>query len=88
MRVFAPITNSYFYPDLIGLLGSPKLLDENFDSLTNPVFIVEVLSNRTGERDRRSKFEAYRSIPSFQESLLVSQNQPKIEGFYKNADNE
>ncbi|GAB5552121.1 MAG: Uma2 family endonuclease [Saprospiraceae bacterium] len=84
MRVHAPLVQSYFYPDVIGVLGEPIMLDEQFDNLTNPSFIIEVLSEGTETRDRVRKFEAYRSIPSFQEYLLISQKEAKIESFYKN----
>lgn len=84
MRVHSPVEGFYFYPDIIGVEGEPKMLDQAFDNLTNPSFIIEVLSEGTESRDRVQKFEAYRSIPSFNEYLLVAQNQVKIEGFYKN----
>ena len=43
------------------------------DTVVNPCFIAEVLSKSTQNYDRSEKFVAYRSIPSFQEYLLVSQ---------------
>ncbi|MEM6379053.1 MAG: Uma2 family endonuclease [Bacteroidota bacterium] len=88
MRVHAPLQAFYFYPDLIGLKGEPQMLDQAFDNLTNPSFIIEVPSEGTETRDWVRKFEVYRSIPSFKEYLLVSQTEPKIEGFHKNESND
>lgn len=84
MRVYIPESTRYYYPDLVITEGEPKLLDHDFDTLTNPAVIIEVLSASTSSRDRGPKFEAYRSIPSLKEYLLVSQDQAKIEGYYKN----
>ena len=43
------------------------------DTLTNPIAIIEVLSKSTSSYDRGDKFTAYRTIPSFQEYLLLDQ---------------
>ena len=41
-------------------------------AVTNPTFIVEVLSRSTEEYDRVDKFEHYKSIRSLQQYALVS----------------
>jgi Uma2 family endonuclease len=41
--------------------------------MTDPVFIVEILSSSTMATDRRHKLPDYRSIPSVREILLVDQ---------------
>ena len=45
------------------------------DTVTNPLLLVEVLSNSTKAYDRDEKFAAYRTLPSFQEYLLIDQSQ-------------
>jgi Uma2 family endonuclease len=57
------------------------------DTLVNPVLITEVLSASTANYDREGKFAAYRTIPSFQEYLLISQERCYIEQFHKKDDN-
>jgi Uma2 family endonuclease len=84
MRVYIPESARYYYPDLVITEGKPQLLDDDFDTLTNPAVLIEVLSASTSSRDRGPKFEAYRSITSLKEYLLVSQDQAKLEGYYKN----
>jgi Uma2 family endonuclease len=56
------------------------------DTLINPVVIAEVLSAATASYDREEKFAAYRTIPTFQEYLLISQERLYIEQFQKEGD--
>jgi Uma2 family endonuclease len=44
MRVHNPLTQSYFYPDVVVIEGEAKLIDNEFGNLLNPVLIIEVLS--------------------------------------------
>ena len=84
LRVLCPDTSKYYYPDVLITVGEEKYLDDKFDTLLNPFIIIEVLSDSTKDRDRTTKFEAYRSIDSFSEYLLVAQDKYCVEGFYKN----
>jgi len=56
------------------------------DTLINPVLIAEVLSAATANYDREEKFAAYRTISTFQEYLLISQERLYIEHFQKEGD--
>ncbi|MBD3561141.1 Uma2 family endonuclease, partial [Planktothrix sp. FACHB-1355] len=51
----------------------------------NPQVIIEVLSKSTKGYDRGDKFRFYRTIPSFQEYILLDQNQMFMEQFSKQA---
>ena len=86
MRVKVPSTNRYVYPDASIFCGRPEFTDETRDTLVNPRLIVEVLSDSTEACDRGDKFEGYRSIPTFQEYVLASQKQPRIEVFTRQPD--
>ncbi|MFM6307397.1 MAG: Uma2 family endonuclease, partial [Dolichospermum sp.] len=44
---------------------------------------IEVLSKSTKSYDREDKFAAYRTIPTFQEYLLIDQNRIHVEQFSK-----
>lgn len=73
----------YRYPDAFVICG-PTAFDEEDKrrhTVTNPRVIVEVLSPSTESADRGAKFEDYRSIPEFEEYVLVSQHQPMIETY-------
>lgn len=53
------------------------------DTITNPVMIAEVLSKSTKNYDRDEKFSAYRTIPTFQEYLLIDQYTTHVEQYSK-----
>jgi Uma2 family endonuclease len=78
----------YFYSDGAVVQGKPQFADHYLDILTNPALIVEVLSKSTELFDRTDKFESYRELESLNEYILVSQNQPYVEQFYKNSAGE
>ena len=55
--------------------------DNQLDTLTNPVVIIEILSDSTELYDRTEKFAYYRAIPTLQDYILVSQKQYHVEQF-------
>ncbi len=55
------------------------------EGVTNPVVIVEVLSESTERYDREEKFAYYRTLPSLKEYVLVSQDERVIEVFRRPA---
>jgi Uma2 family endonuclease len=85
MRVWMPDYNRYTYPDVMVVEGQPIFTDEKQTGITNPCLIVEVLSDSTGDYDRENKFKLYRSIPSFREYILISQNDYAVEQYAKQA---
>lgn len=85
MRVFVPKTGLYTYPDLVVVCGEPKFKDSIFDTLLNPILLIEVLSDTTESYDRGKKFQHYRSIESLQEYVLVSQDEARIEKYVKHG---
>ncbi|MFN7787817.1 MAG: Uma2 family endonuclease, partial [Pseudanabaena sp.] len=54
--------------------------------VTNPCLIVEILSSSTQAYDHNSKFRQYRSIPSFQEYILVYQNGYEVDHYVKESE--
>lgn len=86
MRVFVPQTKLYTYPDLVVCCGKPQFQDDVFDTLLNPVLLIEVLSDSTESYDRGKKFQHYRSIESLQEYVLVTQDEARIEKYVRHGD--
>lgn len=86
MRVFVPETGLYTYPNLVVVCGEPQFKDSVFDTLLNPVLLIEVLSDSTESYDRGKKFQHYRSIESLQEYVLISQNEARIEKYVRHGD--
>ena len=76
----------FVYPDLIVVCGNPVFTDEVQDTITNPKVIVEILSPSTADYDYGGKFALYRRLPSFEEYLLIAQDEPRIEVFRKTPD--
>ena len=81
MRVSAPTTTSYFYPDVVVVCEEPRFEDDVFDTLLNPIILVEVLSPSTEVYDRREKFAHYRQLTSLQEYVLVTQDKVLVEHY-------
>ncbi len=87
-RVWIPEKNIYTYPDLMIIEGEIQLQEGRKDTITNPYLIAEVLSNSTQSYDRNDKFKFYRSIPSFQEYVLIDQYSPQVEHYRKTDTNQ
>jgi Uma2 family endonuclease len=82
-RLWIASKRLYTYPDVMVMSLPLKLQEGRKDVVVNPILIVEVLSASTADYDRGDKFAAYRSIPGFQEYLLVSQSSQQIEHYVK-----
>jgi len=87
MRMRVSNRLNYFYPDISVVCGKPQFDpdDPKQTTIISPRVILEVLSISTESYDRRGKFDLYRQIPSLQEYVLVSQNQPLVEIYRRRA---
>jgi Uma2 family endonuclease len=74
------------YPDALVISIEPEYYEDRDDTITNPLIIVEVLSDSTKNYDKTLKFEMYRSLPSFKEYVLVNQDRMKVSVFTKQKD--
>lgn len=86
MRVHVPGTGLYTYPDVTVVCGDPQLEDAELDTLLNPILLIEVLSPSTEGYDRGKKFAHYRTLESFREYVLVSQEEVRVEIFTRQDD--
>jgi len=74
MRLKVPSLPPYRYSDGSALCGEANFEKiGGVDVLTNPQLMIEVLSDSTEKFDRDQKFKHYKSIESFREYLLISQ---------------
>jgi len=87
-RLWVPQLNNYTYPDVIVVAKPIELQSGRTDTITNPVLIAEVLSKSTKAYDRDEKFAAYRSIPTFQEYLLIDQYRLQVQQYSKTDANK
>jgi len=86
MRLWLPEYSRYTYPDVMVVAGDPVFVDQRQMEVTNPCLIVEILSSSTQAYDHNSKFRQYRSIPSFQEYILVYQNGYEVDHYVKESE--
>jgi Uma2 family endonuclease len=87
MKLEIAEARAFVYPDLMVVCGETALAQGTTDAITNPLLIAEVLSASTESFDRGKKFEYYRMVPSLREYLLLSQEEPKIESYYREEEN-
>jgi len=83
VRLWIPKRRIYTYPDVMVIAGEPDYYNNRTDTITNPQVIIEILSKSTQGYDHSGKFQAYRTIPSFQEYLLLDQTKLYVEHFSK-----
>ncbi len=83
MKIEVDKARHYTYPDLSIVCGDVRFAANRDDTVTNPVVIVEILSESTRDYDRGSKFTAYRNISSLKDYLLVDQYSCHVEYFFK-----
>ncbi|NCS11087.1 MAG: Uma2 family endonuclease [Microcystis aeruginosa G13-09] len=68
--------------------GEPIYYETGKTTVTNPRLIVEVLSKSTQNYDQGDKFLYYRSLPEFQEYILISQSRPYVMQYNKTEENK
>jgi len=78
--------DEFAYADAAVVCGALTLRPGTSDVVTNPSVVVEVLSKSTEAYDRGDKQKAYLSIPSLQHFVLVSQREPRVEVYTRQAD--
>ena len=81
MRLWIPRYQLYTYPDVMVVAGEPMYERASHTTIMNPAIIVEVLSKSTHTYDKTDKFRFYRSIPEFQEYILIDQYEFYVEQF-------
>ena len=81
MRVKTGPKGAYFYPDIVVFCGEPQFEDNVFDTLLNPILVIEVLSPSTEVYDKGEKFRYYQELTSLREYVLVSQDRVRVEQY-------
>ena len=85
LRMKVEATGLFTYPDLSVVCGDLQFANDSDDTILNPTVLAEVLSNSTEAYDRGKKFEHYQAIPTLKEYLLVSQWEPRIDQYLRQA---
>ena len=85
--ILTPSLPPYRYADASVACGELKFKTiQGVGALANPVLIVEVLSPTTAARDHEEKFAIYRGIETFQEYLLISQEEAHVVQYQRQQD--
>ncbi len=88
MRVKVSATGLYTYPDAAVVCGESQFEDTAFDTLLNPIVIIEVLSPSTEADDRGAKFAHFQRLESMQDYVLVAQDKCRVEHFTRLSEHE
>ena len=83
VKLWIPTYRQGTYPDVMLIEGESLYYGSGKTTVINPSLIVEVLSKSTQNYDQGDKFFYYRSIPQFQEYILISQDQYYLMQFNK-----
>ena len=86
MKIHISQLESFVYPDAVVVFEKPLFYEGRTDVVLNPLLIVEVASRSTKNYDRTTKFEYYKTLPSFKEYVLIEQDKPWAIASYKIAD--
>lgn len=86
MKVRVESVNKFYYPDITVICEQPEFYQDRRDTITNPILLIEVLSEKTEAKDRGEKFFAYQTLESLREYALISQDKYLVETFTKQSD--
>ena len=81
LRLQVKANETYVYPDGMVVCGGFALAEGRQDTITNPVVVVEVLSESTEAWDRGGKFALYQGVETLREYVLVSTTAMRVEWF-------
>ena len=84
VRLWIPDFNAFTYTHVMVMAGKHIYCTNNQTTVTNPLTIIEVLSDSTRDYDRSRKFYYYRSVKSLQEYVLVEQEKPLVMLYCRN----
>ncbi len=82
-RLWIPKRRIYTYPDVMVVQDNLIYQEGRKDTIINPLLIIEVLSKSTRNYDQGEKFTFYRTIPTFQEYVLVDQYSHHVQQYAK-----
>ncbi len=86
VRLRVEVADLFTYPDAMIVCGELAISAVDPNAIMNPIVIFEVLSPSTEAWDRGRKFAYYRSVPSLQEYVLVSQDETRVEVYTRQPD--
>ncbi len=86
-KIYIETARTAVYPDALVICEKPIFWNDRRDLIVNPLVVVEILSRTTSRYDRGDKFLLYQQLPSFREYVLVEQDRPEIEIWFREEEN-
>ena len=86
MKLRVETIDAFYYPDVI--VSCNKYDQQAEQYLSNPLLIIEVLSDSTAAYDRGDKFSAYRHLESLKEYILIDIKTKRLEIFTRTENND
>lgn len=88
VKFYIPSIKRSLYPDVSVVCGPSERSEQDTKALTNPILLIEVLSDSNASYDRGTKFHYYSELPSLREYVLVEQHTWKVETRYRSRPEE
>ena len=85
-RVKAESNGKETYPDAVIFCPPSRFVGKGDSTLLTPKVIFEVLSDSTKDYDRTGKFALYKTIPTFEEYVLIEQEHVWIDHFARRGE--
>jgi Uma2 family endonuclease len=77
-------SNDNVRPDVWVICGKTERHKDRSDTAKNPLMVAEVQSKSTTKFDHGGKFDRYFTIPGFQEYVLIEQDVPQVDLYFRN----
>lgn len=84
LKVYVEAVNKGFHPD-VSVACRPIIGPDEINAISNPVLLVEVLSESTADYDRGRKFWFYSQLASLREYVLIEQDRQAVEVRYRSS---
>lgn len=86
LRIKAESNGQEVYPDAVIFCPPSRFVGKGDSTLLTPKVVFEVLSDSTQSYDRTGKFNLYKTIPTFEEYVLIEQERVWVDHFSKRGD--
>ncbi|MDP2903206.1 MAG: Uma2 family endonuclease [Methylovulum sp.] len=86
LKLWVEQVDAFYYPDVMVSCSAQDHAAEQY--LSQPVLIVEVLSDSTAAYDRGNKFAAYRTLESLKEYVIIDIPSRRVECYRRTPENE
>jgi Uma2 family endonuclease len=88
LRLYVQAVDRGFYPDAQIICGPVEYYasDKHETTVLNPTVVIEVLSESTATYDRGEKMNAYLTVPSLQQYVLIDSTSACVEVFTRRED--